>query len=219
MKAATFEHLKMANTSLESLPNTKILKSLGCEKGFMDHFYLTGYEGLCLALNHKDLTRSIISSAVPFEGELLVIGNTDSCALWRQVCAELRIRVSAIDIAECDLLTAAETILKVNTRISHILCTTEAHNDTIKQLSLLAHKNRKAIIVDNSADDMNMADVENCEVDFVISASDECNMSVIVARRSKLVMTEGNARNFQDDIYAMWQESLASRSAVWAPMA
>ena len=50
-------------------------------------------------------------------------------------------------------------------------------------------------------------------------AETEQPVSIIIAKRSRLVMTEGNARRGAHDIYAVWQDSLSCRNPKWVPMA
>lgn len=220
MKAMSFDQIKVDTEALAALQTMNVMSALAADKNFMDHFYLSGYEGLCVSLGHEELTRSIISTAVPMEGELLVVGGDDHCALWRNVCSSLRIRVSAIDIDTEDVAAATETLLKVNPRITHVLCSTNSDALTIKSLTTLAHRMGKAVIVDCSAENMDMTEIEGSGVDFAISVAEGTEpVSVIVARRSRLVMTEGNARRREHDIYAAWQESLACRTPKMKPMA
>lgn len=220
MEAMSFDQLKADAGALATLQAMNVMSALAADKNFMDHFYLSGYEGLCVSVGHEDLTRCIISTAVPMEGELLVVGGDDLCAMWRGVCASLKIRVSAIDVDKSDVLTATETLLKVNPRITHILCSTHCDAATIKALTMMAHRNGRSVIVDCSADNMNMSEIEASGVDFAISAADGGQpMSVIVARRSRLVMTEGNARRREHDIYSAWQQSLSGRTPKMRPMA
>lgn len=194
---------------------------LSTDKNALEHFYLSGYEGLCLSMDHRRMTEAVISSAVPMDGELLVIGGDAACALWRDVCAKLSIRLSALDIDDENLLRAVETILMVNPRISHILCTTSCGSEKLKEISALARTYHCAVILDSETDTLTMEDIEKAGVDFVLSASTDSEepVGVLVARRSKLVMTEGNARSFEHDIYALWQDSMANRTPALMPMA
>ena len=222
MKAMSFDQMRADHESLIALPCMSVMQGLSTDKSFREHFYLTGYEGLCLAMNHREITRAIISSAVPMDGELLVIGADGACMLWHSVCTELRIRVSALNIADADLLQAAETIMKVNKHISHILCSAECSPEVVGAICKLAHKSRAAVIVDNEGEQMDMTQIEKLGVDFTIGTSKFEGyepISIVVARRARLVMTEGNARRAEHDIYAMWQESLVGRTSMLAPMA
>lgn len=221
MKAMTIERLMSDIESFVALPSMKVVEALTADSRFREHFYLTGYEGICLDLGHESLTRAIISSAVPMEGELLVIGSDSACNLWHKVCAELRIRVSFVDAAEEDLLEAVEAILTANKRIGHVLCTSHCSGCTIKAISALAHKSRAALIVDTDSTQMEMSEIEANGIDFCISTpaeESEAALSIVIARRSRLVMTEGNARNAEHDIYSAWQDCLSARKPSWAPM-
>lgn len=220
MEAMSFDQLRAATGALGSLRAMNVMSALAQDKSFVEHFYLSGYEGLCVQMGHEELTRSIISTAVPMEGELLVVGGDELCGLWRRVCASLRIRVSAIDVERGDVVVATETLLKVNQRITHILCSTQLDAEVVRRLTELAHRNGRSVIVDSTSDSMDMGDIEKSGVDFAISAGEgDRPVSVIVARRSRLVMTEGNARRREHDIYMAWQASLEGRTSRIRPMA
>ncbi len=220
MKAMSFDQLKTSAEAINAMPVMNVLSDLSTDKSLMDHFYLTGYEGLCLNLSHDEITRSVISSAVPMYGELLVVGAENDIAKWNGVCASLRIGVTSIAGETSETASLAESILKTNTKISHILCSSNCGKETIDALCAVAHKHRCAVIVDNQGDEINLAGVEGAGIDFAFSTAEgEQPISVFVARRSRLVMTEGNARQGVHDIYAVWQDSLASRNPTWAPMA
>lgn len=218
MKATSFDQLKSCTEALEAISSVDLLKSLAAEKSLLDHFYLTGYEGLCLSLGHRDLTRSVISSAVPMYGELLAIGTKDEINFWASICEDLHIGMTAVETNGSDATEAIANLLKENPSISHILCTSAYAN--IKSLTDAAHKHHSSVIVDDSARSVDMAAIEAAGIDFSISTAEtESPISVIIAKRSRLVMTEGNARRGEHDIYAAWQDSLASRNPTWVPMA
>ena len=221
MKAMSFDSIHKGWASCENFSTSVLTPLLSSDKNALEHFYLSGYEGLCLSMSHRQMTEAVISSAVPMDREILVVGSDAACALWREVCAKLSISLSALDIAEEELSKAVETILSVNPRISHILCTTSCGLETIKEISTTAKAHRCAVILDSEEDMLTMEGIEEAGVDFVLSASaDEAEpVGVLVARRSKLVMTEGNARSFEHDIYAIWQDSMANRTPTWMPMA
>lgn len=220
MKAMSFDQLKMSAGMMDAMPVMNVLSDLSADKSLMDHFYLTGYEGLCLGLNHDDITRSVISSAVPMYGELLVVGSESDIVKWSGICARLRIGMTSISGETVETARVAETILKDNNRISHILCSSNCGKETINALCAAAHKRRCAVIVDNKGDEIDLAGVEGVGIDFAFSTAEgEQPISVFVARRSRLVMTEGNARQGEHDIYAVWQDSLANRNPTLVPMA
>lgn len=220
MKATSFDQLRSCTEALAAMSSMDLLKSLAAEKSLLDHFYLTGYEGICLSLGHRDLTRSVISSAVPMYGELLAIGSKDEISFWASICEDLHIGMTAIETTGTDASEAIATLLKENPAISHILCTANYGQANIKTLTDAAHKRHASVIVDDSASRVDMAGIEAAGIDFSISTAEtESPISVIIAKRSRLVMTEGNARRGEHDIYAAWQDTLANRNPTWVPMA
>ena len=216
-------HPTMEPMSYENLlkaPTTELMNALASDKSLKERFYLTGYEGLCLGMSHETLTEAVISSVVPMGREMLLVGDSEACTLWRKVCHKLSIKVTVLDAAKEDLGEAVETILKANTQISNIMCSTKSGADVLRTLGRLARKSRKQFVVDNSDDTLTLADIDESGVDFAISGSEGKDaISMIVARRSRLVMAEGNARSAKHDIYAIWQDTLTSRNSRWMPMA
>ncbi len=217
MKAMSFEQIKSSAESIAAISAADVFNKLSAGNNLMDHFYLTGYEGLCLGLDHKELTRAMISSAVPMCGEILVIGSQDEIDFWGNICSDLHIGVKALS---ANAALSVGSILKENPRISNILCSAELGSEAIASLCAEAHRRHVAVIVDNAETVMDMAAIESASIDFAISASEaDTTVGVIIARRSRLVMTEGNARRGEHDIYAVWQDSLVGRNPTWVPMA
>lgn len=220
MQPITFAQLSANPGLLQELLATTLIAELSRKSGFLDHFYLTGYEALCLRASHEELTRGVISSVVPVGSELLVVGHTPQCERWRQACAELRIHVTALDLADTrDLAEAAKAILEANKSISHILVDTAAGRDTLRTLARLAKANRRGLMADNTSAAISIADLEEAGVDFTLAGTSVDDIALVVARRSRLVMTEGNARQAEHDLYAAWQNTLEARNPTWAPMA
>ncbi len=216
MKAKTFEQLGSEAGSVTA----SALSGLSNGRNFMDRFYLTGYEGLCLRLDHEELTRSMISSAVPMCGGLLVIGEAAEVEAWSAICDNLHISMTSIVVKDHDASGAVDALLKEDASISHILCSACYGDSAIKSLCQVAHRHRCAVIVDEASRDVDLKDIEDKGIDFSISTAEtEQPVSIVIARRSRLVMTEGNARRGVHDIYAVWQDSLADRDARFAPMA
>lgn len=220
MKATSFDQLKGSSEALAAMRSVDLLKSLSAERSLMDHFYLTGYEGLCLSLDHRELTSSVISSAVPMYGELLAVGTKDEVVFWASVCEDLHIGMTAIVADGRDATATIAEILKANPAISHILCSASYGKDAIRLMADAAHRRHCSVIVDDSNSRVDMADIEASGIDFSISTAEtESPISVVIAKRSRLVMTEGNARRGEHDLYAAWQDTLANRNPTWAPMA
>lgn len=183
-----------------------------------DHFYLTGFEGLCVEANHAQVCEAVISSVVNFDRELLILSNeaSETCKLWRKICRELDIKLTFLDINDENILDAIETLLTANTKISHVLCSSEREGQTLKEIGKIVRQRRRSFIVDNCTDEISMANINEFNIDFLIMADEP--MSMIIARRSKLVQTEGIARRASHDIYAIWQKSMNDRLSTLEPM-
>lgn len=181
--------------------------------------YLTGFENLTLVANHTDLSEAVISSVIPFDGELLVVGQSDACATWKSICHQMKINVSTIDLQDNDndIETAVTAILSANKHITHIICGADRSETSLSTIGSLARQFRRSLVVDNTSNSLVVSDMNKYCIDFLIAS---CGIeSTILARRSKLVQTEGNARIARHDIYAMWQNDMRVRRATLEPMA
>lgn len=183
-------------------------------------FYRTGFEELCMNISRTATSEAVISSVIPFDGELLIIGNSEVCTLWRHICHNLSISVSVIDgqdTEEC-LETALKAVLNTNEHITHIICSSERSANSLSLIGKMAKEYRKSLIVENANNAIAASNMNSHNIDFLITAEENCE-TLVVARRSKLVQTEGNARHANHDIYAMWQNDMRVRTATLEPMA
>ncbi len=181
-----------------------------------EHFYRTGFESIRVNGNYEAVYEAVIASMIGYNNELLVIGQSEQSAAWRKTCKALDVNVSTIDI-DNNIATAVETILSVNKNITHILCGSEVSADVLNKIGEISRKYRRSLIADNSHYDYNMNDIDRYNIDFLVCP--QVDSSLIVARRSKLVQTEGNARNIANDLYTIWQSGLSDRRSTLEPMA
>ncbi|MBE6340061.1 MAG: hypothetical protein K6G73_02010 [Marinilabiliaceae bacterium] len=181
-----------------------------------EHFYRTGFESIRVNGNYEAVYEAVIASMIGYNNELLVIGQSEQSAAWRKTCKALDVNVSTIDI-DNNIATAVETILSVNKNITHILCGSEVSTDVLNKIGEISRKYRRSLIADNSHYDYNMNDIDRYNIDFLVCP--QVDSSLIVARRSKLVQTEGNARNIANDLYTIWQSGLSDRRSTLEPMA
>ncbi|MBP5419355.1 MAG: hypothetical protein J6Y72_06055 [Bacteroidales bacterium] len=181
-----------------------------------EHFYRTGFESIRVNGNYEAVYEAVIASMIGYNNELLVIGQSEQSAAWRKTCKVLDVNVSTIDI-DNNIATAVETILSVNKNITHILCGSEVSADVLNKIGEISRKYRRSLIADNSHYDYNMNDIDRYNIDFLVCP--QVDSSLIVARRSKLVQTEGNARNIANDLYTIWQSGLSDRRSTLEPMA
>jgi len=183
-------------------------------------FYRTGFEELYVEGSRSATYEAVISSVIPFDGELLIVGNSEICTAWRHMCHNLSINVSVIDgqDTEDNLKRALEAVLNSNKHITHVICSSEHSSESMALIGAMAKDYKKSLIVDNVNGNIATCNMNAHGIDFLITA-EENGETLIVARRSRLVQTEGNARHAHHDIYAMWQDNMRMRRATLEPMA
>lgn len=224
MKALSLNYLSVSKQEGAEMPLANILSVFASQNAHPDHFYLTGFEGICVDTSHTQVCEAVISSVIPFDRELLVLGSEQStaCALWRNICRSLDIQVSFLDSTDENLVDALEAILVTNQHITHVVCSSERSSEQLKEIGKEVRRQRRSLIVDNCTDVISMSNINDFNIDFLITASadeDKNPVSLVVARRSRLVQTEGNARHANHDIYALWQQMVGGRRSTLEPMA
>ncbi len=188
-----------------------------------DRFYLTGYETVFFNASRAFLLESVLSSVMNFEKELVIIRLSEHDDIYATLCDELDINYKIIDATDgnIDFLELEEGLVG-NFRRSHYLVSGEILNigeHLIYKLGDLLERYRVSLIVDCGYNPLLMKNVFQYNVDFMIANdNNNSNCSVVVARRSKLVQAEGNARTPGYDLYAHWQRSMKSREAIIEPM-
>lgn len=182
----------------------------------MESAYKLGFEELFVDGGVVAASEAVISSVVPLDGELLIVGNVSAIDEWRAVCHNLSIVASVIDNSgtTADVLCAVEAILASNSHISYIICSSDKCEACLAAIGMLARKYKRSFVVVDKTDSVEVLSMKQLNIDFLISSTGS-----IVARRNKLVQTEGNARMSAQDIYAMWQRSMSQRQATLEPMA
>lgn len=210
-----------ASPNVGALSHTRLMSIFASKNAHPENFYLTGFEGICVEADHAALTEAVISSVIPLDGELLIIGNSEVTNLWVQMAFKLNIAVSMLNSTYDNLIEILEAMLSANKKISHIICSSELSEATIRRIGRVVRRSRRSFVFDNSAYDISMENINDCGIDFLMTALDhneESPVSLLLARRSKLVQTEGNARAAHHDIYAIWQEVLGNRRSTLEPM-
>lgn len=198
--------------SLLSLPSIK-----------PERFYLTGYETIFFNSSREFLLESVLSSVMSFEKELIIIKESNKDDIYVSLCESLDIhyRVMKITDGDIDFIALEERLVK-SFRNSHVLVSGDIlkHGEhLIFKLGDLLERYRRCLIVDCGYDPLLMKDVFQYKVDFMIANDNSTTgHSVVVARRSKLVQAEGNARSRVKDLYAHWQMSMKTRSTGIEPM-
>lgn len=207
--------------NIGALSQTRLMLIFASKNAHPESFYLTGFEGICVEADHATLTEAVISSAIPLDGELLIVGNGEATNLWCKLAIKLNIAVSLLNSTYDNLIEILEAMLSANRNISHIICSSELNLSTVRRIGRVVRRSRRSFVFDNSAYEISMENINEFGIDFLMTALDhneESPVSLLLARRSKLVQTEGNARSVQHDIYALWQEVLGGRCSSLEPM-
>lgn len=184
-----------------------------------EFFYLTGYEGIFVEAGRTQLCECVISSVVSLNSELLLIVDSNSFDTLESMCEGLGIYVTLIDASKFSA-SDVELILADNKDISHIMSLGVTDRNILLQMGAIAKAAGRSYVVESIAESrINMSDLDLMNIDYLLqSSADSDDMSLVIARRSKLVQAEGNARRPNQDIYAMWQSSVAVRSSSLKPM-
>jgi 2-aminoethylphosphonate-pyruvate transaminase len=159
---------------------------------------------------------SVISSAIPRGGKLLVLING---AYGRRIAQIARVHGIDIDIFEvpenCKILpTAAAESLAKSPGITHVAVvhceTTTGIVNPIEEIGEVVQSSGAAYIVDAmSSFGAIPVDLAAAYIDFLISSANKCIEGVpgfgfVLARRSRLLKAKGLARTLSLDLHAQW---------------
>jgi len=190
-----------------------------------ENFYLTGYETISFKRTREFALETVLASVIPFEKDLLIAANNVDDLHIQKLCKIYGVNNSIINLPEPqDELESLISSLAKERRYSHILLSCDVNkperNEHIRQLAQLLRKTSIKLIVQCKRKLMNLKAVREFNISYMI-----CNgmssyiSSVVLARRSQLVQTEGLSRNSQFDLYNYWQTTLFSRKSGIKPMA
>jgi 2-aminoethylphosphonate-pyruvate transaminase len=159
---------------------------------------------------------SVISSAIPRDGKLLVLVNG---AYGRRIAQMARVHgidTATIDTRE-DRKIAPKTVaehLAASHGITHVAVihceTTTGIINPIKEIGEVVRGASAVYIVDAmSSFGAIPVDLAAAHIDFLISSANKCiegapGFGFILARRSRLLEAEGRARTLSLDLYAQW---------------
>lgn len=159
---------------------------------------------------------SIISTAVPENGKLLVLPNGAYGDRIVQIAKTLKINCICNDSGEMDPpdLEKLEATLKADRAITHVAVvhseTTTGMLNPIDEIGKIVKKYGKIFIVDAMSSFGGIPiDIEALDIDFMVSSANKCIQGVpgfgfIIARKEELVKCKGRARSLSLDLYDQW---------------
>lgn len=201
----------------------ELISLLSCPSIEPETFYLTGFETIFFEAGRDFILRSVLSSTMSFDRELLIIKITEDDDRYIHLCEKLDINHKVIQANQDGVdMVVIEQWLATSIRNTHILVSGELlklGEHIIHKLGELSRRYRRSLVIDCGSNPMMVKQMFQFQVDFMIANSnDNNNKSMVLARRSKLVQTEGNARTATYDLYSHWKSSVSSRTAEIEPM-
>ena len=184
-------------------------------------FYRTGFETIFFNHNRQYALKCVLSSAVPGDKEIVIVG--------KGPLDEVVAGANQFDIPNLvfegapDEISLVESVLGSGSSVSHFVLVIGKDDGEIEEyinhlLPILNFKGIELILYCNTSV-QSVNDRSNGAVDYMIGGWDEYQEnSFVVARRNKLVQTEGHSRSLNFDLYASWQWCLQGRGSNIAPM-
>lgn len=169
---------------------------------------------------------SVIGTAVPENGKLLVLPNGAYGDRIVQIARTLKINVLANDSGELDPPDPAklEATLKADPGITHVAVvhseTTTGMLNPIEAIGKIVKKYGKTYIVDAMSSFGGIAiDVAAIDIDYLISSANKCIQGVpgfgfIIAKKEALMKCKGQARSLSLDLYDQWN-AMESDKGKW----
>jgi len=159
---------------------------------------------------------SVIGSAVPASGKLLIIANGAYGLRMTQITKVLNIPYEAYILSEVSQpdLDHVRNLLEQNPEITHLALvhceTTTGILNPVREIMALAKQYNKTTIVDamSSFGGIPM-DINEWQIDFLISSANKCIQGVpgfgfIIARKNKLEECKNQAHSLSLDLYDQW---------------
>ena len=174
------------------------------------------YECILMQGSGTFVVESVISSAIPWNGKLLVLVNG---AYGRRIVQQARVYGIALDVFEVEenkkltpeLVAEYLTTHSGFTHIAVVHCeTTSGMLNQVEEIGRVVHDAGVAYIVDAmSSFGAVPIDMVGSHIDFLISSANKCIEGVpgfgfVLAQRSALNSARGNARTLCLDLYDQW---------------
>ncbi|MDP3916032.1 MAG: 2-aminoethylphosphonate--pyruvate transaminase [Bacteroidota bacterium] len=175
-----------------------------------------GYDTVLMQGSGTFGVESVISTAIPSDGHLLLITNGAYGDRIRQMAEIYGIKTSTLSYRE-NIVPPTQDVklaLKTDKTITHVAIvhcetTTGIFND-IEGVGMLARKYNKVYIVDAmSSFGAVPIDLKALDIDFLISSSNKCiegvpGFSFVICKTNTLETCMGQARTVSLDLYSQW---------------
>ena len=175
------------------------------------------YESILMQGSGTFGIEAVLSSFTPPNGKWLMIINGAYGRRMNQIAKRLNINTTPLicpENQEPDLATI-ETAIKMDVNITHVAVvhceTTSGIINPIKKIGKLARRFGKRYFVDAmSSFGAVPIKIDKWHIDFLVSSANKCiegvpGFSFVIAEKSALLNTEGDARSVSLDLFAQWQ--------------
>ncbi|ASB48943.1 hypothetical protein [Alkalitalea saponilacus] len=185
-----------------------------------DRFYQSGYELIRTNSNRNQAFLMVLSSITSWDEEVIICGKQKERDETESLTKNLGIVCQAY-FEYPDDLEPINNILKARPGISHMVLNINSGfrvtDKFLSSINWLKEVHRLNLIVNCHSAFSGINDVFNGNIDFLIGETPDGD-SYVIARRNRLVQTEGNSRSLQLDLYDLWQKQVTSRKAIIEPM-
>lgn len=176
-----------------------------------------GFEAVLVQGSGTFGIESVVSSAIPKSGKLLVVVNGAYGKRIVKMAEVHGIPVVVQAYAEDTLpdVGAVASALASDPAITHVAMvhseTTTGLVNPIEEVGRVVGSARRSFIVDAmSSFGAIPIDLERCAIDYVVSSANKCiegvpGFSFVLARREALLASEGSARSLSLDLHAQWR--------------
>ncbi|HNQ73085.1 MAG TPA: 2-aminoethylphosphonate--pyruvate transaminase [Verrucomicrobiota bacterium] len=176
-----------------------------------------GYEAILLQGSGTFGVESVISSAIPTDGKILILINGVYGERMATMAGRHGLAATALRTAENQLpdLTVLDHALTQDQSITHVAAvhceTTTGILNPIEKIGALVRRHRRRFIVDAmSSFGAVPLDLTAAGMDYLISSANKCiegvpGFSFVLARREVLSAIAGRARTLSLDLFAQWQ--------------
>lgn len=174
------------------------------------------YECVLMPGSGTFAVESVVSSAIPADGRLLVLVNGAYGRRIAQIARVHRIALDVLEIPENRKFTAERVAAHLAsaagfTHVAVIHCeTTSGILNHVEEIGRVVHRAGASYIVDAmSSFGAIPIDMAGAHIDFLISSANKCiegvpGFAFVLAYRRALQAAQGNARTLSLDLYSQW---------------
>jgi 2-aminoethylphosphonate-pyruvate transaminase len=188
-----------------------------------------GYECVLMQGSGTFAIESVISSAIPSDGRLLVLVNGAYGRRIAQMARVHRIETETLETPENRTISSVAVAerLAASPQITHVALihceTTTGIVNPVEEIGDVVERSGAVFIVDAmSSFGAIPVNLTEAHIDFLISSSNKCIEGVpgfgfILARRSRLLEAKGRARTLSLDLHAQWAGLVADGQFRFTP--